>query len=547
MTHEITQNALYYGDNLQILRDHIPDESVDLVYLDPPFNSNADYNVLFKEPKGEPSTAQITAFEDTWHWGFEAERALQDVMQNAPPKVIEMMEAFRRFIGTNDMMAYLTMMAPRFLELHRILKPTGSLYLHCDPTASHYLKILLDTIFLAGNFQNEIIWRRSSAHSDRRQGNVIHMGRIHDVILFYVKTQEAKRNDVYLPYSQDYIAKMYRHVDEDGRKYRLDNLTGPGGAAKGNAHYEFLGVTRYWRYTKEKMQELYRQGRVVQTKPGRVPAYKRYLDEMPGVPVQDLWTDIPSIGSGAGERLGYPTQKPERLLERIISISSDAGDVVLDPFCGCGTAVSAAEKLGRRWIGIDVTYLAVNLMKFRLRDAYGLEPGKDYDVHGEPRDAAGARALAEQDRFEFEKWALSLTQAKARDSGKKGADKGIDGYMYFMDEHDKAKRVIVQVKSGKVHSSYIRDLGHTVDREQAEIGLLITLEAPTKPMVQEAAEKGFYRSQMWGRDFQRLQIITIEELLNGRRPDLPNQLPSHAQAQDQKDARADSQQGSLFP
>ena len=330
-------NTLYYGDNLDVLRRYVPDESVDLVYLDPPFNSNASYNVLFKERSGEESPAQIKAFTDTWEWTQESERTFeQEIVLNpeTPPNVKEMVSAFRQFIGSNAMMAYLVMMTPRLVQLRRVLKPTGSIYLHCDPTASHYLKLLMDAVFGKENFRTEITWKRTSAHSDTRQGRQQH-GRVHDLILFYSKSGSWTWNAIYTEYDQSYVDQFYRHVESGtGRRYRLGDLTGPGGAAKGNPSYEVLGVTRYWRYSKDRMAELLKEGRVVQTRPGAVPAYKRYLDEMPGVPLQDLWTDIRPIASQARERLGYPTQKPQALLERIIEASSNEGDVVLDPFCG---------------------------------------------------------------------------------------------------------------------------------------------------------------------------------------------------------------------
>ena len=388
------KNKLYFGDNLGILREHVPDESVDLVYLDPPFNSNATYNILFKEAGGEGSAAQIHAFDDTWHWSMESTFAYEDVVTSGPRKLADLLQAMRSFLGQNDMMAYLTMMAQRMTELHRVLKPTGSIYLHCDPTASHYLKLLMDAVFGPINFRSEITWKRTSAHSDTKQGRRQH-GRIHDILLFYTKSDEWQWNPVFAPYDESYVDGFYKHTEpETGRRYRLGDLTGPGGAAKGNPEYEVMGVTRHWRYSREHMDELIRLGRVVQTRPGAVPAYKRYLDEMPGVPLQDLWTDIGPVGAQARERLGYPTQKPESLLERIIEASSNEGDVVLDPFCGCGTAVAVAERLKRRWIGIDVTHLAISLMKSRLHDTFGTQLSP-YDVVGAPQDIESARALAE--------------------------------------------------------------------------------------------------------------------------------------------------------
>lgn len=530
-----SRNTLYYGDNLPVLREHIPTASVDLVYLDPPFNSNRNYNVLFKDEHGLEAGAQIQAFEDSWHWNAAAEQTYYELVTDGPARVGQMIGSLRGFLGTNQMLAYLVMMAARLVELHRVLKPTGSLYLHCDPTASHYLKIILDTIFGPQNFRNEIIWQRTSAHSDRSQGNVIHMGRIHDVLLFYSKSDCATRNEIYIPYSESYLRDFYRHADSDGRRYRLDNTQGPGGAAKGNAHYEFLGVTRYWRYSRERMQELYEQGRIIQTKPGTVPAYKRYLDEMPGVPLQDLWDDIGPLGAQAAERLGYPTQKPLALLERIISASSNPGDVILDPFCGCGTAVAAAEKLGRRWIGIDVTHLAIALQKSRMLEMF---PGIAFQTIGEPKDIGAARKLALDDRYQFQWWALSLIKARplggqdGSKQGKKGADQGIDGIIPFLDDTtSKPKRALIQVKSGHVRAGDIRDLRGTIEREQAQLGAFLTLEPPSREMLTEAASAGVYRSPGWGRDYPRLQVLTIEELLRGVEVKMPPAYAPFKQAQ----------------
>ncbi len=530
-------NTLYYGDNLDILRQHVPDESVDLVYLDPPFNSNANYNVLFKEQSGEESPAQIRAFTDTWEWTQEAVRTYEEeIITNpaVPSNVKEMVSSIRQFIGSNAMMAYLVMMTPRLVELRRVLKPTGSIYLHCDPTAGHYLKIIMDRVFGKENFRTEIIWKRTSAHSDSRQGRRQH-GRVHDLLLFYSKGASWTWNQLYTEYDQGYVDQFYRHVEPGtGRRYRLDNLTGPGGAAKGNPSYEVMGVTRYWRYSEERMAELIEEGRIVQTRPGAVPAYKRYLDEMPGVPLQDVWTDIGPIASQAKERLGYPTQKPQALLERIIQASSNEGDVVLDPFCGCGTAVAAAENLKRRWIGIDITHLAVAIMKSRLRTDFELHPGADYEVVGEPADVASARALAEQDRYQFQYWAMSLLEALPREQGgRRGADRGIDGILHFIDgPHSATKKAIVQVKSGRVSSPHIRDLKGTVEREKADLGLFITLEEPTREMRTEADSAGFYHSDIWQRNYPRMQIRTIAELLlEGRDFDIPQHPSMYGPAQ----------------
>lgn len=537
------KNALYYGDNLNVLREVIADESVDLIYLDPPFNSARDYNILFASPKGEVSEAQITAFEDSWHWGEQAEREFAEIMRSSNTAVAEMMDALRRFLGENDMMAYLTMMANRLLELHRVLKPTGSLYLHCDPTASHYLKIVLDGVFGRDHFKTEISWKRSGAHNDAKQGRKQY-GNVRDVIFFYSKSHQWKWNWQYTPYNQAYLEKTYRHIEpETGRRYRLDNLTGPGGAANGNPAYEVMGVTRHWRYSREKMQQLIEEGRVVQTKEGNVPAYKRYLDEMLGVPLQNDWQDVPA--TSGNEYLGYPTQKPLALLERILQASSNEGEVVLDPFCGCGTAVHAAQRLNRQWIGIDITHLAVSLIEKRLKDAF---VGIEFDVHGTPKDLAGARDLAARDKYQFQWWACSLVNAQPYQGKKKGADGGIDGLIFFQDEPKLHKKIIVSVKGGdNVNVAMVRDLAHVVEREKAQIGLFVTLAPATKPMLTEAVKTGYYQSPHHG-DFPKIQILSLEGLLTGteraRYPDLSHGATTFKKAK--RDDKPSDQSGFSF-
>lgn len=518
-------NRLYYGDNLNVLRDHVASEGIDLVYLDPPFNSNANYNILFKSPTGSSADAQIEAFEDSWHWNDKAEDAFDQVARSGNTKAFDLLNAMRGFLGENDMMAYLAMMAIRLIELHRVLKPTGSLYLHCDPTASHYLKLLLDGVFGAENFRTEVTWKRSSAHNDAKQGRRQH-GRIHDTLLFYSKGDSWTWNPVYSDYDQDYLDSFYRHVEpETGRRYRLGDLTGPGGAAKGNPSYEVMGVTRFWRYSRERMDDLIEQGRVVQTKPGTVPQYKRYLDEMIGVPIQDIWIDVPPISAQSQERLGYPTQKPLALLERIIAASSNEGDVVLDPFCGCGTAVHAAQKLGRQWIGIDITHLAITLIEKRLKDAF---PGIAFTVEGTPKDLASALDLAARDKYQFQWWAVSMVDAMPFGGRKKGADGGIDGIIYFKPDGKRTEKAIVSVKGGgNVGVAMIRDLHSAMEREKAPIGVFITAALPTTPMLKEAAAVGRFEDG-FGRTFPRLQILTLAELFQGIKPDIPFVDPSAA-------------------
>ena len=509
-------NHLYYGDNLNVLRDSIRDASVDLIYLDPPFNSNASYNVLFKGPAGAESAAQIEAFDDTWHWNDSAEAAFGDVMRDSNAAASTMLRAIRGFLGDNDMMAYLAMMAVRLIELHRVLKPTGSLYLHCDPTASHYLKILLDAVFGAANFRNEIIWQRVTGKSLMKR----RLPTNHDVLLVYQKTDAATWNDsaIYIPYDLNNLPEKtrskYSHKDPDGRLYQLDNLINPN-SNRPNLTYEFLGVTKVWRWTRERMQAAYDAGIVVQSAAGMVPRQKRYIDEQEGIALSDVWTDIPPLNSQAQERLGYPTQKPVALLERILNASSNPGDTVLDPFCGCGTTVHAAQKLGRNWIGIDVTHLAIGLIEKRLRDAFA---GVQFITHGTPQDLDGARNLAARGRddknyyFEFEKWALSLIAAQPGNLSKKGADKGIDGNLYFGAKHE--GRAIVSVKAGdNVGVAMIRDLRGVIEREGAAIGVFLTLTEPSRPMITEAAGAGQYELPGYAGSVPRIQIVTIEQAM----------------------------------
>ncbi len=527
------QNTLYYGDNLPILREYIQAASIDLVYLDPPFNSNRSYNVLFQDESGADSDAQIKAFDDTWHWGASAERIYTDLVQESPDRVSRMIAALRDFVGTNQMLAYLVMMAARLVELHRVLKPTGSLYLHCDPTASHYLKIILDAIFGPENFRNEIIWKRTSAHA-----NVVQKyGTIHDVLLFYTVSDKFTWNQQYTPHDDEYIGTFFDQVDQEGRKYARRDLTASMQRASSGQLYEWKGIrpppSRCWAMTQNKMDELDAQGRIHwPKKEGGMPRLKIYPEDTPGSPLQDIWTDIRTMHNLSSERLGYPTQKPVALLERIISASSNPGDLVLDPFCGCGTAIVAAQQLERHWIGIDVTHLSIALQKNRLKDMFDLVAGTDYAVIGEPQTMGAARQLAQEDRFQFQFWALSLIGARplgadvGSKQGKRGADRGVDGVITFIDDATgKPKRALVQVKSGHVKSGDIRDLRGVIEREGAVVGIFLTLEPPTRDMETEAVSAGFYTSPGWKRDYPRLQILTIADLLDGMTPKLP---PSHS-------------------
>ena len=502
-------NRLYYGDNLQVLRDYIADASVDLIYLDPPFNSNAGYNVLWNTA-GHAADASIEAFDDTWTWGDSAKDALMDIARGTNRPLQVMMEAMHSAIGENPLMAYLAMMAVRLVELHRALKDTGSLYLHCDPTASHYLKLVLDAVFGAENFRNEIVWKRShpKGHAFTRFASS------HDVILAYGKDRnQTIWNPIWLEHPADRAEAQYANIDEDGRRYQLTSLLNPN-PDRPNLTYEFKGVTKVWRWTRERMEEADREGRIVVPKGGKgIPRYKRYLDEQQGIPAGDFWDDIP-IAAGK-ERLGYPTQKPRALLERIIAASSNPGDTVLDPFCGCGTAVDAAQKLGRQWIGIDITHIAIGMIEDRMRSGY---PGIEFETHGVPKDLASAEKLAADDKHQFQQWACWQVGGYPRD--KKGGDKGVDGWFNYLAEGGKIETGVISVKGGEhLNPGMVRDLGRVMERDHHRFGLFITAALPTKGVRDEIASHPLIETE-FGR-FPAMQVVTIAELIHGPKPKLP--------------------------
>ena len=466
---------------MEILREKIPDETFDLIYLDPPFNSKRDYNILFKEGP-QDSEAQVKAFEDSWHWNRDAESTFAELTGIKESKtkinqsIVDLMLALEKMIGKNDILAYLTMMAVRLIELRRVLKKTGSIYLHCDPTASHYLKIVMDTIFGKQNFRNEISWnyRRWPSKSKSFQ-------RMHDIIFFYAKNVKSNYtfNTILQPLA-DITLKIHK-----GRKQKAT----------------FIGGKRLSRDQEESSI---------------------------GTPIPDYWY-IPTIAGNAQERLGYPTQKPEALLERIIMASSKKGDLVLDPFCGCGTTVAVAERLHRKWVGIDITMLAINLIRHRLHDQFPDRNIKIF-VDGRPKDLAGARALFKKNPYEFEYWVLDLISATPSGNKSKehmkGADRGIDGVINFIKDYNNGKpangKILVQVKGGMVHRDQIATLKGDIDRENADGGLFVTLEEPTKPMLQEAVEAGDYQVHFTKKEFPKIQIITVQELLQGKQPDMPS-------------------------
>jgi DNA modification methylase len=568
--------ALFYGDNLDVLRRHVDDESVDLVYLDPPFNSNADYNILFGHVDGSRAAAQIKAFGDTWRWDEAAAADFQKAVEHGGT-VADALRAFQTLLGGSNMLAYLSMMAPRLIELRRVLKSTGSLFLHCDPTASHYLKLLLDSIFSPENFRNEIIWRRTGAHGPRRS-----FGPVHDTLLFYSKSKDYYFNVLRRPYMAGHVAKRYRR-EPNGRLRSTTggNILTGAGTTNGESGQPWRGFNpsskgRHWAIpgdlaeqmppefqelgVQKKLDALYDAGLIEIKEGAGWPHPVRYLRPGDGQPLSDLWASQPYTGAwGTGvrgtvyetnqdidadvqwlgrtdpERLGYPTQKPEGLLQRVIESSCPPDGSVLDPFCGCGTAVAVAERLERRWVGIDITFLATNLIKSRLVHSFGEDV--DFKVIGEPTTVEDAAQLARNDHEQFEAWALGLVGA--RTTKKKGADRGIDGRLPFLEKlGGKARQVVISVKGGRTGVGAVRDLRGVIEREQAEIGLLISMREPTRPMREEAVNAGFYRSGSegvgsWGKH-PRMQLLTVEELLSGKRIDMPRLTGSLAFRRAQK-------------
>ena len=535
-------SELYYGDNLDVLREHVDDESVDLVYLDPPFNSNASYNILFKSQAGGGADASIEAFDDTWQWGPAASTALLEITQSGNHKLHTLMQAMKTAIGENAMMAYLAMMAVRLVELHRVLKPTGSLYLHCDPTASHYLKLVLDAVFGPDNFSAEFIWRRTTARASHTR-----FPRLHDTILHYAfDAEHVVFNPLKMPLDPAWVASAYRKQDEHGR-YTLDNLTaagtrkGPSGLPWRGHDPANVGIGRHWRYHPDTLDKLDLEGRIHWPTSGKFPQIKQYLTDDSGTSVGDLWTDeaVKLLGRSSDERLGYPTQKPRALLERIIAASSNPGDVVLDPFCGCGTAVDAAQKLGRRWIGIDVTHLAVGLIEKRLREGYG--DAVQFETIGVPKDKASALRLAAEKPHEFQNWFCLKVGGYPLDGGRKGADKGVDGHFYPYETAASTATGVISLKAGQnVGVAMLRDLRGVMEREGYVYGLFLSAWEPTRPMLAEAAAAGLHRTEFGA--FPRIQILTPADLFHGNGAKLPPLAPINRRAA-RVETRASHQRG----
>jgi site-specific DNA-methyltransferase (adenine-specific) len=538
-------SKLYFGDNFEVLRSSIEPRSVDLIYLDPPFNSKAQYNVLFESPRGETS-AQAGAFLDTWTWGEEAEWSYREIMKGGGG-VARYIDALHSALGHSDMMAYLVMMAIRLTALSHTLKPTGSLYLHCDPTASHYLKVILDAIFGPQNFRSEVIWKRTSSHNSAKR-----WGPIHDTILFVSKSDSFVWNKVPVPYDEKYVKKFYKYKDATGRVYRLSDLTGSGvrhgESGKAWGGFDPTDHGRHWAIPSVVKEEFPdesddekssldwlnlfdRDGLVEMTGEGAGwPHVRRYFDRMPGQAVQDIVLDIPPLSKRHAERIGYPTQKPLALLDRIIRSSSNEGDTVLDPFCGCGTTIEAAERAGRQWIGIDVAIHAIKVIQVRLEERLGKVEKNDYSVEGIPRDFQSAKRLAELNPYQFQWWANYLFNPHALREQKRGADRGIDGELYFPNGPGRPwGRMLTSVKSGEnVGPAMVREFGRVLDREKAELGLFICLNRPTRDMTTDAADMGFGNT-VHG-EIPRLQIVAIEDWFKGKLPKLPplEHLPSAA-------------------
>lgn len=521
-------NSLYFGDNLHVLRKYVRDETVDLIYLDPPFNSNADYSVLFTAKSARGHRAQIQAFEDFWQWGEEAEEALDEIRARGG-SCSAIVRALREALGPTDMMAYIVMMAVRLIEMHRTLRQTGSLYLHCDPTASHYLKLILDSIFGPTNFRSEITWKRSTSHGNVSKG----YGALTDRLLFYSKSDSFTWNQQYHKLSEQYVLTKFTNQDQGGRFWQSVSLRNP--ADRPNLKYAYLasnGCTYHphqngWAVSEVRMREYDVQGRLhFPRKAGGQLRVKQYLDERPGTKLQNLWDDIPAINSQAAERLGYPTQKPLSLLERVILTSSRDGDTILDPFCGCGTAVHAAQKLGRTWIGVDITHLAIHVIADRLSRWM---PLSHFKMFGQPRDLAGAQALADLDKYQFQWWATWLAGGQPHGGNKKGADGGIDGTLEFAIGRGHQEWGVVSVKGGKnVGVDMVRQLDAVIRNESAAMGVLVTMAEPTKEMERWAVTAGHV--VLGNVRYRRIQIRTIEQLLAGQAIDAPHLLTTVQEA-----------------
>jgi DNA modification methylase len=527
------KNTLYYGDNLEVLRKYIKDETVDLCYIDPPFNSKRNYNQIYNNI-GTEDRALAQAFVDTWVWDEEANEGFQQILTNHEGRftsqTIDLIKGLRQVLGQGSLFAYIVSMTLRATEIQRVLKPTGSFYLHCDPTASHYLKIMLDAIFVptGGDYKNEIVWTRTNSHNIASN----YFSRVQDTIFFYVKSPKYTWNPLYVEFSSQQL-KRYSPDPATGRLVTGQDLTMTGNAKR---NFTWRGTTppphRGWGFDEEQLDKLWEQGLILTKQDGtpRLDGRKVFLDEKLGKPIGSVWGDIERIGNTSAERLGYPTQKPEALMERIIQASSDEGDVILDAYCGCGTTIAVAQRLKRNWIGIDITYQSIALILARIKATFGKDVSDEIILNGIPRDMDSARALAlkkdDRVRKEFEKWALlTYSSDSAVINDKKGADGGVDGMAYFLTGSSDNAKIVFQVKSGKVGRGDIAKLNSDRQREGAEIGIFITLQEPTKPMKAEAKAVGIYNHSMMRRNYDIIQIVTIEEIVEqNKHLDIPTSL-----------------------
>ena len=528
-------NRLYYGDCLTIMQDW-PLQSVDLIYLDPPFNSNRQYNSIYKDETGRPLPDQIEAFCDMWELDAERERAIRTMpvlMRDSglDDSVAELWKLWMQALrGTQPrLLAYLSYMAQRLLIMKRILKPNGSIYYHCDPTASHYIKALMDAVFGHDNFRSDITWQRTGAHNDAKR-----YGAIVDHLLFYTKSAKWTWNQQYTKYTEEYIRERYHYIEEGtGRRFWPNQMTGAGqGTAReigGQLREPPRG--RHWAYTQEDISRLETEGRIYWSK-RELPYIKNYLAERKGRPLQNIWTDIAMTKSGA-ERMGYATQKPVALLERIIQASSNPGDVVLDPFCGCATTIEAAHKLDRQWIGIDIAIHAIKrVTRLRLQDRLGLMEGQDFTIDGIPSTLEGAVDLWTKDKYHFQQWAVE--QADGFVTTKRTADGGVDGRIYFaVPDTKELQSMTVEVKGGvNVTIESLRALKGVLDYDNALMAGLIIREplgaVKARNFNRFMADAGTI--ELWGNEYPKMQILTIEELLEGKRFATPTVVGRHTQS-----------------
>jgi DNA modification methylase len=533
-------NKLYFGDSLDILKklhhEH-PSGFIELIYIDPPFNSKRNYNILFEEADLKDTKAQKEAFADTW-----SNVSYKDTIEELKDIDLDLflfLESLDKIRISKSAVSYLTTMAIRIHYMHKVLKNTGSFYLHCDPTMSHYLKIICDLIFQEKHFRNEIIWKRASTVKGNFGQGSKFFGPNTDTVLFYTKSNKYTFNQQFTAYSDAYLKKFYKFIEpETGRRYRLISMIGPGGESKGNPKYEVMGITRYWRYSQETMQQLINDGLVIQTKPNNVPVKKLYLDEGKGVAIQSLWDDIDALSPSSRELLGYPTQKPEALLQRIIETSTNKGDLVADFFCGCGTTISVAQKMKRKWLGVDISHLAIGLIERRLIMSYGKEIKNTYETDGLPKDLSSAKRLAEgvsHGRIKFQEWIIEAMLGGIHNP-KKTADGGWDGHLTFELPNQKKDIILVEVKSGNVNVKNLREFIQVVNKQKASIGIFVCFEDQvTKPMLLEAKDAGYYKKEMFGNNYDKIQILTVEKLLDGEQIKMPNTLMTTFKSAEKKE------------